>query len=80
MTELKTGDSLPIWQPLFQKQAVWGGAKSMKSGFLWICILFPISLLIQYFQHIKQAKDCYSWPKTSDQVVPGPPATVTQCY
>lgn len=24
MTELKTGDSLPIWQALFQNQAVWG--------------------------------------------------------
>lgn len=51
---------------------------------IWIPMdLYPfclfISLLIQYFQLLKQAKDCYSWPKISDQLVPGPPVAGTQC-
>lgn len=34
-------------------------------------------LIIWYFKLLKKTKD--SWPKTSDQVVPGPPAAVAQC-
>lgn len=76
MTELKSGDSLPTWQPLFQNQAIWLVAKLIKSVFLWIYI--PLSIISLSYSTSNSAKRPDSWPKTSDQVVPGPPAAVAQ--